>query len=101
MICHVSIDNMQFCFMPSKGTTDSIFIMRQVQEQEKHQSKTKDLYSDFVDLELVFDRVQREVVSCALRKLIVDEWLIYTIMTFYKEACTAVRTDAGLTESFE
>ena len=29
--CQVSIDNMQFGFMPGKGTTDAIFIMRQVQ----------------------------------------------------------------------
>ena len=28
----VSIDDMLFGFMPSKGTTDAIFIMRQVQE---------------------------------------------------------------------
>ena len=38
--CQVSIDNMQFGFMPGKGTTDAIFIMRQV--QEKHQSKEKE-----------------------------------------------------------
>ena len=25
--CHVPIDNMQFGFMPGKGTTDAIFIM--------------------------------------------------------------------------
>ena len=31
--CQVSIDNMQFGFMPGKGTTDAIFIMRQVQEK--------------------------------------------------------------------
>ena len=32
--CHVSIDNMQFGFMTGKGTTDAIFIMRQVQEKQ-------------------------------------------------------------------
>ena len=37
----------------------------------------------------------------ALRKLGVDEWLIRTVMAFYTEACTVVRTDAGLSESFE
>ena len=31
--CQVSIDIMQFGFMPGKGTTDAIFIMRQVQER--------------------------------------------------------------------
>ena len=30
IICQVSIDNMQFGSMPDKGTTDAIFIMRQV-----------------------------------------------------------------------
>ena len=58
--CQVSIDNMQFGFMPGKGTTDAIFIMRQV--QEKHQAKKKKLYYAFVDLEKAFDRVTREVV---------------------------------------
>ena len=58
---------MQFGFMPGKGTTDAIFIMRQV--QEKHQAKKKKLYYAFVDLEKAFDRVPREVVRWALRKL--------------------------------
>ena len=61
----VSIDNMQFGFMPGKGTTDAIFIMRQV--HGKHQAKKKKLYYAFVDLEKAFDRVPREVVGCALR----------------------------------
>ena len=30
-----------------------------------------------------------------------DEWLIFTVMALYTEACTVVRTDAGLIESFE
>ena len=31
--CQLSIDNMQFGCMPGKGTTDAIFIMRQVQDK--------------------------------------------------------------------
>ena len=57
--CEVSIDNMQFGIIPGKGTTDAIFIMRQV--QEKHQAKKK-LYYAFENLEKAFDRVPREVV---------------------------------------
>ena len=45
--CQVSIDNMQFGFMPGKGTTDAIFIMRQV--QEKHQAKKKTLLMEMVE----------------------------------------------------
>ena len=51
-----------------------------------------------MDLEKAFDRVPREVVRWALRKLGVDEWLIRTVMALYTEACTVVRTDAGLSE---
>ena len=29
-----------------------------------------------------------------------DEWLIRTVMALYTEACTVVRTDAGLSEKF-
>ena len=79
--CQMSIDNMHG-FMPGKGTTDAIFIMRQV--EEKYQA---------------FDRVPR--VRWALWKLAVDEWLIRTVIALYTEACTVVRTDAGLSESFE
>ena len=96
--CQVSIDNMRFGFMPGKGTTDGIFSMRQV--QVKHQPKKKKLYYTFVDLEKAFDRVLREVVRWALRKLGVDEWLIHTVMALYTESCT-VRTYSGLSESFE
>ena len=42
----ILIDNMQFGFMPGRGTTDAIFILRQL--QEKHLAKSKDLYFAFV-----------------------------------------------------
>ena len=86
--CQESIDSMQFGFMPGKGTTDAIFIMRQL--QEKHKAKKKKLYYAFVDLKKAFDRVSIEVVRWDLRKLSVDEWLIRTVMAFYTEACTVV-----------
>ena len=53
-----------------------------------------------MDLEKAFDRVPREVVRWALRNLGVNEWLIRTVMALYTEACTVVRTDAGLSEFF-
>ena len=57
----IKIDDMQFGFMKGKGTTDAIFMARQM--QENFRVKGKKLYFGFVDLEKAFDRVAREVIS--------------------------------------
>ena len=49
---------MQFGFMPGRGTTDAIFIIRQL--QEKYLAAKKSLYMAFVDLEKAFDRVPKQ-----------------------------------------
>ena len=48
----VSIDNSQFGFIPGRGTTDAIFVVRQL--QEKYLAANKRLYMDFVDLEIEY-----------------------------------------------
>jgi len=60
----IDIHNMQFGFMKGKGTTDAIFIVRQVQEMFR--AKGKKLYFGFADLEKAFDRVPREVIRWAM-----------------------------------
>jgi len=54
-----------------------------------------------VDLEKAFDRVPREVISWAMRKLGVEEWLISAVMSMYIGAKTVVRTVYGNSQSFE
>ena len=54
-----------------------------------------------MDLEKAFVRDPREVVRWNLKKLGGDGWLIRTVIALCTEACTVVRTDAGLSESFE
>ena len=44
----VNLDDMQFGFRPGRGTTDAIFIVRQI--QEKYLAQKKDLWIAFVDL---------------------------------------------------
>ena len=61
----IVIDDMQFGFMKGKGTTDAIFLARQM--QENFRVKGKKLYFDFVDLEKAFQRVPREVISWELK----------------------------------
>jgi len=51
---------MQFGFMKGKGSSDAIFIVREI--QEKFKTKGKKLYSGFMDLEKAFNRVPREVI---------------------------------------
>ena len=51
----VSIDDSQFGFVPGRGTTDAIFVVRQL--QEKYLAANKRLYMAFIDLEKAFDRV--------------------------------------------
>jgi len=49
------------------------------------------VYFGFVDLEKVFDRVPREVISWAMCKLGVEE-LVSAVMSMYTGAKTVVRT---------
>jgi len=57
----IEIDDMQFGFIKGKGTTDAIFMARQM--QENFSVKGKKLYFGFVDLEKASDKVLREVIS--------------------------------------
>ena len=70
----VSIDNSQFGFVPGRGTTDAIFVVRQL--QEKYLAANKRLYMAFIDLEKAFDRIPRKVIWWALKKLGVEEWIV-------------------------
>ena len=57
----VVVDDMQFAFMPGRGTTDALFIVRRM--QKKYSKKDKKLYISFMDLEKAFDRIPRRVMQ--------------------------------------
>ena len=90
---------MQFGFRPGKGTTDAIYIVRQI--QERFLQKKWDLWMAFVDLEKAFDRLPMEVVWWALRSLGVEEWLVTIIKVMYTGVTTAVRMKNGESNGFE
>ena len=48
-----------------------------------------------------FDRVLREVIRWAVRKLGVEEWLVLAVMSVYTGAKTVVRTVYGNSSGFE
>ena len=64
----VSIDNSQFGFVPGRGTTDAVFVVRHLREYLAN----KRLYIAFADLEKAFDAVLWKVFRWALKKLGVD-----------------------------
>ena len=95
----ILIDNMQFGFMPGRGTTDAIFILRQL--QEKHLAKNKNLYFAFVDLEKAFDRVPRKVIWWAMRKLGIEEWIVKFVQAMYTNTKSKVRVNDSYTDEFD
>ena len=94
----VIIDDMQFGFMPGKGTMDAIFISRIM--QESFLAKKKDLYFTLVDLEKAFDRVPRQVVTWALRKVGLEEWIIRVVKTMYENAKSTANINGTLDDPF-
>ena len=95
----VLIDNSQFGFVPGRGISDAIFVVRQL--QEKHLAANKRLYMVFVDLEKAFDHVPRNVIWWALRKLGVEEWIVRLVQGMYANAWSRVRVSEGYSEEFE
>ena len=95
----VSIDDSQFGFVPGRGTTDAIFVVRQL--QEKYLAANKRLYMTFVDLEKAFDWVPRKVIWWVLRKLGVEEWIVRLVQGMYANARSRVRVGEGYSEEFE
>ena len=95
----INLNEMQFGFMPGKGTVDAIFIVRRMQEE--YQKKDKKLYMCFVDMEKAFDRVPRKVMEWAMRKKGLSEVIVRAVMSLYDGAKTRVRVGSAYSEEFE
>ena len=91
----VSIDDSQFGFVPGRGTTDAIFVVRQLQEKYLAANMA------FVDLEKASDRVPRKVIWWELRKLGVDEWIVRLVQGMYSNARSHVPVGERYSEAFE
>ena len=79
MQLHISIDVLQFCIMPGKGTIGAIFHMRKVRRGTKS---------------------EEEAVLYFL-KLGMYAWIIRSLMALYTMDCTVVRTYTRSSESFK
>ena len=95
----VSIEDSQFGFVPGRGTTDKIFVVRQL--QEKYLAANKRLYIAFIDLEKVFDWVLQKIIRWALRKLDVEERIVLLVQGMYANVQSHVCVGEGYSEEFE
>jgi len=93
------VSQQQFGFMPGKGTSDPVFALRLL--MEKFKEGQKGLHLVFVDLEKAYDRVPREELWHCMRSSEIAEPYVRAVQDMYKECTTAIRTAAGLTESFQ
>ena len=85
---------MQCGFLLGCGTTDTIFIVRQL--QEKHLIANKPLYMDIVDLEKkAFDCVYQDFIWLAMPTLGTEEWLVHLDQSMYKGVSSQVRVGDG------
>ena len=90
----LGINEMQYGFMPGRGTTISIV----QQMHEKHLRKHKPFCFAFADLEKAFDRVP----SWAMQKLGVEEWKIRFFQAmYYASTASSVRISNTFSEKFE
>ena len=94
----VMIDQMQFGFMPGRGTTPALFIRRRMQEEFR--GREEKLCMCFVDLEKALDRVPRKVMEWALRKKRLAEVLVQAVMSLYEGSRTKVRVGSGTSDEF-
>ena len=95
----VNLNEMQFGFMPGKGTVDAIFTVRRMHEE--YQKKDKKLYMCFVDMEKAFNRGPRKVMEWAMRKKGLSEFIVRAVMSLYDGAKTRVRVGSVYSDEFE
>ena len=77
--------------MSECGTTDVIFILKQI--QEKYIGKNCNLYFLFLDLEKAFDRVPRKVLWWALRKADIPERIVCLVQIMSQNTRSWVSTN--------
>ena len=95
----VTIDESEFGFVPGRGTTDAIFVVRQL--QKKYLVVGKLIYMAFVELEKAFERVPRKVIWWTMRKLGVEERIVKLVQGMYKNVRSRVRVGEGLSDEFK
>ena len=95
----VTIDESQFDVVPGRSTTDAIFVVRQL--QEKYLAVGKRIYMAFLDLEKAFDPVPWKVRWWAMRKHVVEEWIVKFVLGMEENVWSRAGVGEGHSDEFE
>ena len=95
----VEISIQQYGFMPGKGTTDAVFVLRML--MEKYREGQRELHCAFVDLKKAYDRVLREELWYCMRKSGIMKKYVRLVQDMYEGSETVVRCAVETTESFK
>ena len=95
----VSVDDSQFSFVPGRGTTAAIFVVRQL--QKKYLAANKRIYMVFVDPEKAFDIMPWKVIWWVLRKPGLEKWIVRLVQEMYANAQSRVHVGERYSEEFE
>ena len=91
------IDNEKGGLRAGKGCIDQIFILKQVRKQERKNT----VYVGFIDLEKVYNRVNKETLWKVLRMYDVESKHLSGIKSMYVDSSTCVRVKGGESERFK
>ena len=86
-------------FRSSRGTTDAVFVVRQI--IEKARERRIKLHWNFVDFKAAFDTIWREALWKCLRSIGVDQMLVDLIENMYKQTECAVVINGKITDWFQ
>lgn len=89
----------QAAFRRNRGTTDMIFVARQVLEKAREQNTP--LYACFFDLKKAYDTVNREALWALLLKYGVPPKFINMLKALYKDMKASVEVGGKRTEPFD
>jgi len=92
------IPESQCGFRANRGTTDMVFVLRQLQEKCREQNKG--LYITFVDLTKAFDTVSRNGLWLILNRLGCPQKFLNMIMQLHEGQYGQVRLNENLSEPF-
>ena len=94
-----TISESQCGFRSARGTADTIFVVRQL--QEKCIEQRMNLFAVFIDLTKAFDTVNRSALWCVLRKRGIPPKITNIIISLHEGMLGTVKIDGERTESFE